>query len=73
MKPERERERELSPEEQFEKLSAGEKAAAIAKHQNEVMVWTGNCRRCGAQISGTLQAIKGKPCHNCGYGGDNGR
>lgn len=68
MKPER----ELTPEEQFEKLDPATKAAAITKHQTEVMVWTGNCRRCGTEISGSLAAIKGKPCPNCGYGGTNG-
>lgn len=68
MKPER----ELSPEEVFERLSAADKAAAIHKHQTEVATWYGNCRSCGARIEGKLTDIAGKPCPKCGFG-SNGR
>lgn len=54
--------KKVTPE-SFEKLGAAEREAAIEFHDEFVRVWHGQCRRCGAQLSGTLVEIRKHVCH----------
>jgi hypothetical protein len=52
----------------FEKLTDDTKQAAVEYNNLHVLIWRGNCQRCGTEIKGTLAEIKGRPCPECGYG-----
>lgn len=53
----------IDPEE-FEKLDTLQKAAVIAKFDNEVREWWAYCR-CGKRVTGKLNELKAWRC-NCG-------